>query len=222
MTACVVPLKNLTYAKQRLAGLLQPDERRRICIAMLFDVIGGLRKVPEIEDIHVLTPDPEVERSVRTRYPDVKIMPDPGTGGLNNALTNAVRTLKQEGVSRLLIIPADLPMLDPDDISSILKSTRGIAMGIAHDEAGEGTNLLFLSPPSIMDPRFGPRSFAEHVAQARRMGISCRIFSAPSLLCDVDEPRDVRVLLSHGTGTEACCNLVELRIDERMSSPASR
>lgn len=221
MITCVVPLKHLRYAKQRLAGLLQPHERRRICLAMLFDVVRSLKKVPAIGDIRVLTSDPEVETALRARHPDVQTMRDPDRGGLNGALTHAVRALKQEGVSRVLIVPADVPMVEPRDVNEVLNSTHGLSLGIAHDKTGEGTNLLFLSPPSIVDLHFGPRSFEEHVTEARRKGIGYRVFSPPSLLCDVDDPQDIRVLLSRGSSTETYRDLLKLRIDERIGAQFS-
>ena len=218
MTTCLVPLKDLRHAKRRLARLLRPSERKQICLAMLVDVLTGLRQVSDIGDIRVLTPDAEVGAALRARHIDAAAMRDAGGGGLNEALSHAVGVLEREGVSRMLIIPADLPMIEVHDIREVVETARGVPMGIAHDKTGEGTNLLFLSPPSSIDLHFGPRSFARHLADARRRGICYRVFSAPSLLWDIDSPRDMRILLSRGAGTNTHRELLRLRVDERIAS----
>lgn len=217
MTTCLVPLKDLRYAKRRLAPVLGPGERRQICLAMLFDVVAGLKQVPSLGDIRVLTSDTGVEAALRVRHADVAAMRDPAAGTLNGALTHAIGILEREGVSRVLIVPADLPLVEPGDIGEVLATGRGIAMAIAHDKTGEGTNLLLLRPPSVVELRFGPRSFARHVHQARRKGIGYRVFSNPSLLWDLDGPQDVPAFLSRGPQTETGRELLRLGIRERIA-----
>jgi len=56
----VVPVKALAKAKTRLAPLLSPQERQRLALFMLGDLLDKLRNIPEITGIIVVTPDPEI------------------------------------------------------------------------------------------------------------------------------------------------------------------
>jgi len=44
----VVPVKEITGAKQRLAGVLTEQQRRMLAAAMLEDVLDELVKIPEL------------------------------------------------------------------------------------------------------------------------------------------------------------------------------
>src|SRR3972149_7271654 len=57
MIAAVVPVKRLDEAKGRLSVLLTPDERRRLALAMLEDVLRALQAVPRIDLVAVVSPD---------------------------------------------------------------------------------------------------------------------------------------------------------------------
>jgi len=185
---------------------------------MLFDVVDSLKMVATVGDIRVLTPDAEVETALRTRYTDVATMRDPNCGDLNTALSHAIQVLEQQGISRVLIIPADLPMVQSQDLEHVLETPPDRSMGIAHDKTGEGTNLLLLNPPSIVDLHFGARSFAAHVEEARRRKIRYRVFDMPSLLWDLDCPEDMQTFLSRESNTGTYRELLRLRVDRRILS----
>ncbi len=55
----VVPVKDTAEAKQRLAGVLSPAQRRELALAMLDHVLAVLSSVPELAGILVVTVDPE-------------------------------------------------------------------------------------------------------------------------------------------------------------------
>ena len=56
-TWAMVPVKDFGGAKQRLAGILGPLERRRLAIVMLEDVLSALRRTPALAGIIVVTRD---------------------------------------------------------------------------------------------------------------------------------------------------------------------
>jgi 2-phospho-L-lactate guanylyltransferase (CobY/MobA/RfbA family) len=62
---------------------------------------------------------------------------------------------------------------------------------------GSGTNVLYLKPPSIMKPLFGKQSYQKHRHQAEKLGVSFKIVRSRTLGFDVDEPRDLKRLLSY-------------------------
>src|SRR6266700_3813388 len=51
----VVPAKDLAQAKQRLAGVLTPEERQGLAQAMLEDVLSALSGVPALAGLIVVT-----------------------------------------------------------------------------------------------------------------------------------------------------------------------
>src|SRR5215467_13660331 len=51
----VVPAKDLAQAKQRLAGVLTPEERQGLTLAMLEDVLVALSDVPALAGTIVVT-----------------------------------------------------------------------------------------------------------------------------------------------------------------------
>ena len=60
MTAiwAVIPVKELAGAKQRLAAFLTQDERHRLALTMLEDVLGALAGATRLAGIALVTRDP--------------------------------------------------------------------------------------------------------------------------------------------------------------------
>jgi 2-phospho-L-lactate guanylyltransferase len=63
---------------------------------------------------------------------------------------------------------------------------------IVPDRHGTGTNALLLTPPDVIEPSFGPGSFARH----RELAGTASVAELPSLLLDVDTPDDLATLLA--------------------------
>ena len=63
----VLPVKEIADAKQRLAGILSAELRRRLALAMMEDVLSALAATPRLSGIAVVTIDPMVE-AVAARY----------------------------------------------------------------------------------------------------------------------------------------------------------
>ena len=65
---------------------------------------------------------------------------------------------------------------------------------IVPDRHGSGTNALLLSPPGVIEPSFGPGSFARHAARAHAAQTVVRVAEVRSLGLDVDTPDDLQAL----------------------------
>ena len=59
-----------------------------------------------------------------------------------------------------------------------------------------GTNGLYLGPPDVMTPLFGPGSLRAHIEEAERRGIRCSILSLPRVELDIDTIEDVDAFLA--------------------------
>lgn len=185
----IIPVKAPGEAKLRLAGVLSIAERARLVGAMLAHVVSAARAARGVDDIRLIGP----------RVYDLPDAPpmlaDPG-GGLNAALASAlVGALAERGdaaITRLLILPADLPQLTALDIE-LLAATPAGEIAIAPDRHGTGTNALSLPLPQSggFTFAFGTDSFAHHHAEAERLGLAIGQVHSPGLARDIDLPEDL-------------------------------
>ena len=96
------------------------------------------------------------------------------------------------------------PLLTAADISAVLRCQRQLAgLVIACDLAGTGTNLLAFTRDSVPQFRFGVDSCARHLASARSTGVPVQILQRSGIALDVDEPRDMKLLMSALEGETA-------------------
>ncbi|HYB58379.1 MAG TPA: NTP transferase domain-containing protein, partial [Alphaproteobacteria bacterium] len=100
----VVPAKDLGQAKERLAGLLAPEERRGLARAMLEDVLTTLRAVPPLAGILVVTRDAEL--AALARASGAYLMSDLRHEGPTAAIALAARRLAADGAAAMLAVPA--------------------------------------------------------------------------------------------------------------------
>jgi 2-phospho-L-lactate guanylyltransferase len=93
--AALVPVKHLGRAKKRLDGVLTPDQRRGLVIAMLKDVLAVLTGHRGLDAVHVVTPDETV--AAIARQFGARVIDEPPGGGLNAALRHAAERLGGDG-----------------------------------------------------------------------------------------------------------------------------
>ncbi len=209
MRVVLIPMKPLAAAKERLAPALSADERRRLSLAMLADVIAAARG---FDRVWVLNSDADAEDL--SRDAGVESVPDPAPGGgLNASLGEATRAAISAGATGVLVVSADLPCARTDDLASLVASP-GVA--IAPDRAGLGTNALWRCPGDVMDVAFGPDSLTAHAERARAAGSPALVASRPGLALDVDTPEDLEEAWRHGVGPATRRTLEDLGIAARL------
>ena len=94
-----------------------------------------------------------------------------------------------------MVIPADLPRLDAEDIRKILVHRKNPpVVVIAPDRKKEGTNALFICPPDLIDFKYGNGSFKKHIQGAEEAGARLEICDLASLELDLDEPEDLALI----------------------------
>ncbi len=189
-TWALVPVKDLERAKRRLAGALDPAARRGLSLAMLADVLDALDATPGLDGAAVVSRDADVTALARRR--GLRVIPEAGTC-LNAAVAQATNVLSAEGCARLLVVPADLPLADPEEIAQILAALpEAPGLTLVPDRHGVGTNGFLCSPPNAIAPSFGADSFARHLEAARDAGIPATVLRLPGLGLDIDTPEDLR------------------------------
>ncbi len=186
----IVPVKSFKRAKTRLAPVLSPAQRQEISRNFLTHTLEVLKQVDEIQRTLVISRDASVLRLAR-KHQAYTVTESEHTE-LNAALTRAADVAAQLGAHAVLIMPSDMPLLDPSDIRQLIAATdEPECITIAPDWRNYGTNALFMRPPRVIPFVFGPGSFENHVTLARDRGVHVEVCRLPGLGLDVDLPEDL-------------------------------
>jgi 2-phospho-L-lactate guanylyltransferase len=194
----IVPVKPLSRAKSRLAHAFDERQRRDLAAAMLTDVLRAIAAVHDLAGIALATSDADAAK-IGTAFAARRL--EDAHADLNAALADAARIASDEGRAGILILPADVPAVTPDDLRALIEGhPPGPAISIVPSHDGEGTNALLCCPPRLVAPAFGARSFAAHRDAARRAGATCRRVDVTRIAQDVDHPCDLEAALRLGAG----------------------
>jgi 2-phospho-L-lactate guanylyltransferase len=185
----IVPVKTFGRAKARLAPLLGAAQREEVARIMLDDVLGALQKLDTLSGILVVSRD-SCAKEIAIAH-GATTLDDPLETGPNAAIRLALPLLRDAEADAMIVVPADVPQIEPDQVRPILRALSGASIALVPAARDGGTNLLGCSPVDIIEPCFGPSSFAQHVSAATRAGIEPRVFACSSLLHDVDRPEDI-------------------------------
>jgi 2-phospho-L-lactate guanylyltransferase len=190
----LVPLKNLAFAKQRLASILDQAARTELAQAMLHDVFAAVHGYANHPNVAIVTSDPFATHLAR-QY-DFEIIPDPVNPGETGAIEMATRICVERGAESTLVIPGDIPLIQSWELEEIFKHapTTGSVLVPAGD--GRGTNAVLRRPADLFPLRFGNDSFKPHHAAAMATGKACIVLELPGIAVDVDNPSDLQQLIS--------------------------
>ncbi len=186
----IIPVKPLNRAKSRLAGVLEPDQRRFLAETMLRHVLETVRAVPQVIGTLVISRDTKV-LSIAREY-EARTVQESGAPELNTALLRATQVVASWGCDATLVLPADLPLLAPQDIVNILNRGRNVmSVVISTDQNEDGTNALFMRPPGLIPYAFGAGSYKRHLQLAEEAGAEVFVYQSDRLSLDIDEPDDL-------------------------------
>jgi 2-phospho-L-lactate/phosphoenolpyruvate guanylyltransferase len=211
----VLPVKDLRYAKQRLSGVLSAQERQQLARAMLEDVLSALAASAGLAGILLVTRDPAARR-LAVRY-EARVLLEEAESGHTAASSFGARTLAREGAAGMIQVPADIPLLTPEDIGALLEvhgSAPAVTLSPARDE--RGSNAVACSPADVLPLRFGDDSFLPHLRRARALGIEPQIVQRPGLALDVDTLDDLAAFLAAPSDTRAYAFLTQSGVAERL------
>lgn len=189
----IIPVKPLRRGKSRLAGVLTQDERTDLNQHLLAHTVDTLRSIPEIEQVLVVSRDPAALSLAREH--GARTVQENGAPQLNVALARATVLVKHYVTRGVLIVPADLPLLTPEDVYAMLDRAKyPPVVVVAPDRHRLGTNALLVCPVGLIDYEFGPGSFQRHCQLARQAGARLEICELPSVALDVDFPEDLDII----------------------------
>jgi 2-phospho-L-lactate/phosphoenolpyruvate guanylyltransferase len=183
----IVPCKRLDHGKSRLAEVLAPGRRRRLCADFL-DLT--LRRATELVSSRVVLLTNDRKAAAIGALRGVRVLPDLGSD-MNTALVAARGALLSEGLTEpVMILPIDLPFASTQALAAAASMMADVV--VAPDRRDEGTNLLCLSVAAFraLQLAFGPGSFQRHCENARAAGLSLAIADDARLALDIDQPED--------------------------------
>ena len=205
MRALLLPIKDLRNSKQRLTGLLDREERFELANAMLADTCNAVSRVRRADKVFVVTNYAPAMQAARENGWD--ILAEDQQISESASVDYASRQCEALGVTSLLRLPLDLPLVQADDIDELLNvNCAPPGMIIVPSRDGTGTNAILRTPPTLFPSYFGLGSFAKHCAEAQRCGAQIIVRRNPRLEMDVDDESDLRALVHHhlsGTATGA-------------------
>lgn len=192
-TWAIIPVKPLGRAKSRLSSVLTAEERQTLAETLLRHVVKTVKQVPGVAGVLVISRD--TRALALTRDMGANTVQESGTPELNSALMRATQVITAWRGRAVLILPADLPLIDGEDVAQILKlgEDEG-SMVLATDRNHEGTNALFSRPPGLIPYAFGQDSFHRHLALAKEAGAQVQVYSSDRIQLDIDVPADLDLL----------------------------
>jgi 2-phospho-L-lactate guanylyltransferase len=197
----LVPVKNLSGAKQRLAAILDQPTRTELAQAMLLDVlkaVAGWRQRPEVG---IVTSDPFAMQLAHQFH--FTVIPDNANRGETDAIETATRFCESRGVGSTLVIPGDIPLIQSSELERIIAAAPKEGSVLVPAADGRGTNAIWRRPACLFPARFGNDSFKPHHAAAQATGKPCVVLPLPGIALDIDNPEDLRTLASTPGDTRA-------------------
>lgn len=191
----VVPVKDLWGTKSRLSPILNPGARAGLTLYMMGRVIRALHDA-DVTEVAVVSPDPVV---LHTAADHGATPVTQESRGLNPALDEGRQWAMEGGATALLVLPADLPLLDEEDVRAVIGSSGDAPCAVISPDANRaGTNALLLKPPDVLPFLFGEGSYDAHVRAAVESGVPIEVCERPHIAFDLDTADDFRELREKG------------------------
>jgi 2-phospho-L-lactate/phosphoenolpyruvate guanylyltransferase len=190
----LIPVKNLSTAKQRLAAVLDQSARTELAQAMLHDVVAALASWPHCPPRALVTGD--LFAMELGREHDFEIIPDRANPGETGAIEMATRVCVERGIDWTLVMPADIPLIQSGEVAQILEHAPAVGSVLAPASDGRGTNAAFRRPVNLFPLKFGNDSFKPHRAAAEATGKPCLVLQLAAIGLDIDNPDDLQQLIS--------------------------
>jgi len=189
----IVPVKPLRRGKSRLAGLLSEEQRTRLNRYLLEHTLTILNEITDIEHTLVVSRDPAA--LALTRSMGGRTVLEDGAPQFNTAIKRATIVAQAQGARAVLILPADLPLVEPSDLKMLLlQGNNPPVVVIAPDRRLDGTNCLFVNPAGLIEYGYGPGSFHRHSTHATEAGARLEVIHSDRFGLDLDLPEDLEMV----------------------------
>jgi 2-phospho-L-lactate/phosphoenolpyruvate guanylyltransferase len=191
----LIPVKNLSNAKQRLSFVLDQPARTKLAQTMLHDVVAAIASWERRPACTLVSSDPFAMELAR-QY-GFEVIPDPANPGETGAIEMATQNCVERGADFTLVIPADIPLIQAGEFDEIMAHAPAQGSVLVPASDGRGTNAAFRRPANLFPLRFGNDSFRPHLAAARATGKPCQVLESAGIALDVDNPSDLQQIAAH-------------------------
>ncbi|MGH9775591.1 MAG: 2-phospho-L-lactate guanylyltransferase [Candidatus Acidiferrales bacterium] len=221
MKALLIPVKEFARAKERLAQHLPAARRAGLARAFAEDFFRVVQAARGFERVFVVSNEPEILERARTL--GWETIPESRQNSESDSVDSASRWCAEGGVTSLLRLPVDLPIVAPEDIEMLFaQQPAAPGMVIVPSRDGDGTNALLRTPPALFSSHFGPGSFRKHLDAAAGAGAGICVVRNPRLEFDVDDCDDLGLLSStQSLGSATAAWLADYRESQSRSRSAS-
>ena len=191
----IVPVKSFENAKTRLGTLLSTAERIKLSGMLLKRTIYILKKTPGIQKILLVSSDSRTKKIAR-KY-GVTFLEEDKESGVNSAIDLADKFCVTACADASLILPIDLPLILPEDVSIICKSVLddNNCVVLCPSYKFDGSNVLLRKPCNIIGTSYDANSYLMHVLGGIRNNVKTKVLFVSRLMIDIDTVRDVRNML---------------------------
>lgn len=200
-TALLVPVKNLTSAKQRLGEALDQASRSLLAEAMLRDVLTAAAGVTPRLDVFLVTGDPQAQvMAAEFRF---GVIEDLRNESETAAIEMATAWCESRGYDTTVVVPGDIPLITSEELHRVLDAgpVVGAVFVPAYDR--RGSNCVLRRPASIIPLRFGNDSFLPHCEAMKKTGKPLIILEMPGIGLDIDNPHELEMLVRRDGETHA-------------------
>lgn len=195
----IIPVKPLKNAKSRLTPVLSSDQRFELARAMFRHVLSVTTTIQPVTGVLVISRDTKALAIAREM--GAKTLQEGALSNLNPALLRATMVVKSWRADSVLVLPADLPFINAEDLRDMIQLATDRSVVIATDRERDGTNALLIRPPGAIEYDYGSGSYERHLRMAQAAGLQVREFQSDRLSLDIDVPEDLREyqeILDHG------------------------
>jgi len=192
--ALLIPVKDLNQAKRRLASLLSHAERTALAQAMMEDVFSAVSVTRLPDQVFVVSSyEPALEKAHDLGW---EIIRESRQISESESVDFASRVCAERGVTSLLRLPIDVPLVRSEDIDALLERAQDTPSAVIVPSRTGGTNALLRTPPVLFPSHFGPDSLAKHLGEAQSRKALCEIVRSERLELDIDDAEDLARLVA--------------------------
>jgi 2-phospho-L-lactate guanylyltransferase CofC len=179
----LIPVKKLNQIKSRLSKYLNEEFRIRLSFLMIEDILESCSSSKMIEKIYLVSYD---EINEFRKYNNVEVLINKEE--LNKALDFALEISKKQKYEATLIIPSDIPLIEPIDIENLSKLIENNDI-VLSPSCDSGTNVLIIKNNVKIKLEFGEgkSSFLLHLKNALKNNLKVAIYCNERVCLDLDD-----------------------------------
>jgi len=197
----LIPVKDLSNAKQRLGATLDLSQRSQLAEAMLRDVMMAASGIRSQVDLALVTGDRRA-KELAAEF-DFLVIEDARNESETAAIEMATAWCEAQGYDTTIVIPGDVPLARAQELNQVLDAAPGEGAVFVPAYDRRGSNCILRRPASIIPLRFGNDSFLPHCEAMRRTGKPLIILDMPGIGLDIDNPHELDLLLAREGDTHS-------------------